>query len=150
MAKTSPRTRANSLAATAVIGLLVLGGCAPIEHQAGNLPQEPQLSKLTPGVSSKEDVVRALGTPSTTGTFAADKWYYVSQYSEAVAFFEPELLDQRVVVISFNGDGVVEDIDHLDRDNGQFVQMVERKTPTAGHSLTAIEQILGNIGRVGN
>lgn len=128
---------------------LLASACAPIEHRAGNLPDQDQLSQIQPGVSAKEDVVKILGTPSTVGTFDSDAWYYVSRYTETTAFLSPDLVDQQVTIVTFDKDGKVEKIKRLGMEDGQEIQMVARTTPTVGNELGAVEQILGNLGRFG-
>ena len=43
--------------------------------------------------------------------------------------------------------GNVSKIEQLDKDAGQNVDLVARTTPTSGHDLGMMEQVLGNIGR---
>jgi hypothetical protein len=62
-------------------------------------------------------------------------------------FFAPEVLEQQVVIISFDKDGIVSGIDRLDKENGNQVQIVERTTPTAGAEMTFLQQMFGNLGR---
>jgi outer membrane protein assembly factor BamE (lipoprotein component of BamABCDE complex) len=52
-----------------------------------------------------------------------------------------------VLVVRFDEQGILEEIGTLRGEDGQEVVLVSRETPTAGHELTLIEQIVGNIGR---
>ena len=38
-------------------------------------------------------------------------------------------------------------IERFDKNDGQEIKVVKRKTPTRGKELTVIEQLLGNVGR---
>ena len=49
--------------------------------------------------------------------------------------------------IKFDDNGTLASIDQLDKSAGIEVDPNDRTTPTVGHELTAIEQILGNVGR---
>ncbi|NIR45905.1 MAG: outer membrane protein assembly factor BamE, partial [Gemmatimonadetes bacterium] len=51
---------------------------------------------------------------------------------ERLAFFDPKLLEQQVVVIEFDESGVVRRIRQLTEKDGYPVQMVERVTPSPG------------------
>jgi outer membrane protein assembly factor BamE (lipoprotein component of BamABCDE complex) len=88
-----------------------------------------------------------LGAPSTLGTFEDSVWYYIGQNTTQFAFFREKIIEQKVVVIVFSDQGVVEQLEVLDQDALREISLSERTTPTAGHSLGFIEQILGNIGR---
>ena len=65
------------------------------------------------------------------------------------AFLDPEILERNVLVVRFDERGIVQRVEHLDKNDGREVQIVDRKTPTRGKELTVIEQLLGNVGRFG-
>jgi outer membrane protein assembly factor BamE (lipoprotein component of BamABCDE complex) len=127
--------------------VLWLAACAGTIDQRGNLPDPERLQEIQPGVHSKEEVADLLGSPSTIATFSDDKWYYISTRTSQIAFLEPAILDQRVIVIGFDGNGIVEEILEYSSEDGREIQMVNRTTPTAGQSLSVVKQLLGNIGR---
>ena len=52
-----------------------------------------------------------------------------------------------MIAVSFGGDGRVREIKQYELKDGKEVDMVARKTPTAGKELTIVEQILGNVGK---
>lgn len=134
------------LLALGLLGLS-LGACAPTLATRGNLTEAERLAEIRVGVSRREDVAGLLGTPSTIGTFNEDVWYYIGQRTEKTAFFKPTVIERKVVAVRFDKQGVVEKIDQLGKDDGQQVELVDRRTPTAGRDLNFLEQILGNVGR---
>ena len=107
----------------------------------------PPEELLNVGESQKEDVTRALGSPSSTSDFGEETWYYISARKERQAFFAPEVTDQKVVKITFDENGIMKSMKRYTLEDGKEVVMVEKTTPTEGHSLGFFEQILGNIGR---
>ncbi len=133
-----------------VFALVIAAGvsaCAPKTATRGNLPTEDKLSQVTVGVHKKDDVRTLLGAPSTIGTFEDSIWYYIGRRTTKFAFFRETVLDQKVVVMFFTEQDIVERIEIFDQDDLREISLVERKTPTAGHSLGFFEQLLGNIGR---
>lgn len=94
-------------------------------------------------------MVEQLGSPSSTASFGPETWYYISAHKQRKAFLEPEVLDQDVVQIEFNTAGLVDKIQTYTLKDGKKIDMVERTTPTEGHSMGVVEQILGNVGRFG-
>jgi outer membrane protein assembly factor BamE (lipoprotein component of BamABCDE complex) len=144
----STRRPARSLVLASVLGLgVLLGGCQEKILQHGNVPDEDQVVQIMPGQDDKNRVEQLLGSPSTTGTFGDDTWYYISKRTAQTAFFDPDTIDQGVLEIGFDAQGIVEDMKIYDQADGRLVATVDRTTPTHGNELTIIQQLLGNFGR---
>lgn len=143
-----PFASLRTLLLTGTIGLgVVLGGCQQKILQHGNVPDEEEVLQIQPGQDDKNRVEQLLGSPSTTGNFGEEIWYYVSKRTSQTAFFEPNTIDQGVLAISFDAQGIVQDMKVYDQADGRLVAMVDRETPTHGNELTFIQQMLGNLGR---
>ncbi|MGE5271631.1 MAG: outer membrane protein assembly factor BamE [Thiohalocapsa sp.] len=121
--------------------------CVPSVDQRGNLPEPDQLTQIHPGSTTKDQVAKILGTPSSTGIFDDKRWYYISRKTKQVAFFDPDVMDQQVFVVNFDGRGVVSSVDHKGLQDGREIEPAPGATPAPGRELTLVEQILGNIGR---
>lgn len=137
---------------TALLGSILLAGlaatgCSPTVATRGNLTDPQLVAELQPGQSRRDDVAAVLGTPTSVGTFDPNVWYYIGQKTEKTAFFEPEVMERRVVVARFDDNGVLREIKTLDKSNGQDIDLVERTTPTAGREMGFLEQMMGNVGR---
>jgi outer membrane protein assembly factor BamE (lipoprotein component of BamABCDE complex) len=126
---------------------ITAAACVPTVDQRGHLPEPDKLSQIHPGSTTRDEVVKILGTPSSTGVFDDKSWYYISRKTKQVAFFDPDVLDQQVYVVNFDGKGVVSSIDHKSLKDGREIAMAPGATPAPGRELTFLEQILGNIGR---
>ena len=88
-----------------------------------------------------------LGSPSISSDFGENTWIYVSGRTKTLAFLKEEILDRKIVYISFIETGVVDSIGTLSEKDGKQIELVSRKTPTAGQRITLIQQLIGNIGR---
>jgi outer membrane protein assembly factor BamE (lipoprotein component of BamABCDE complex) len=140
-------SKALFTALVAAAAAAMLSACVPNIDQRGNLPEPDKLAEIHPGATTKDQVAKILGTPSSTGIFDDKRWYYVSRKTKQVAFLDPDLLDQQVYIVNFNGKGVVQSVDHRGLKDGRDIAMAPGATPAPGRELTFIEQILGNIGR---
>ena len=69
---------------------VLAASCSPVINNRGNEPNPVLLVQIEPGVQSKEDVMRMLGSPSSQAMFEEETWFYISGKQEQVAFFAPE------------------------------------------------------------
>jgi outer membrane protein assembly factor BamE (lipoprotein component of BamABCDE complex) len=131
---------------------LMLAGLAACEHvtkveNRGYVEAESVRDELTVGKSTRSDVRRLLGSPSTISAYPPETWFYVSRSTETVGFLKPELTEQKVATIEFDEAGYVSKLENIGVDAAQEMDYVDRKTPTSGKSLGFFEQLLGNVGR---
>jgi len=135
------------LGALAIALPITLGACAPMVDVRGNAPDAELLAALKEGVTTRDQAREQLGSPSAIGTFDDNVWYYISKRTEQTSFFAPKVLEQRVVMLRFNDTGRLAEFKQLDLSDSNEITSVARETPTAGHNLTLIEQLVGNLGR---
>ncbi len=136
-----------SSAFAALSAAVALAGCSATVEQRGHLPPPDELAQIHPGKTTKEQVVKILGSPSSVGVFNDKDWYYISRRTKQFSFFDPAVLDQEVYVVDFNDDGVVQAVDHKTLSNGRDIVPVARTTPAPGRQLTFLEQLIGNLGK---
>lgn len=119
----------------------------PIVDNRGHVDTLSRFKQLRVGETKREQVQELLGTPSITNNFGAQTWYYVQNRKEAVAFLNPVIAQQKVTRIVFDANGVIEKLEQYDVGDAHNVELAEDITPTEGHELGVVEQILGNVGR---
>lgn len=123
-------------------------GCSPIAATRGNIPLEKVIKSIERDKQNRDQVMAILGSPSTKGSFGKQEtWYYIGKRTEALAFFEPKLLERKILAIKFDDRGIVETIASYDASAGKPVELVDRVTPTKGKELGVLQQIIGNFGR---
>lgn len=129
---------------------LLLGGlaaCSPTVSNHGYRIDPDRLAEVRPGVSSREEVYRLLGSPSSVGTFDTERWYYISQRSEQMSFYQSEITNQDVVTVDFDNGGIVRDVTTQDMSMAMAIEPSSDKTPTMGNEFSLVQQLLGNVGR---
>ncbi len=126
---------------------LLLGACVPTVQQYGQRIDPEVVARIRPGVTSKEEVFRLMGSPSATATFDDRRWYYVTQTVEKRSFYQEELTDQRVLILVFDDRGIVQRVEERGLERARAIEPVADATPTMGNELTLFEQLIGNIGR---
>src|SRR5438067_10496694 len=131
-----------------VSGAAALVSCAAAVDQRGHLPNPDKLAEIHAGSTTKDEVAKILGTPSSVSVFNNDKsWYYISRRTSQTAFFEPNVLDQQVYIVEFDDQGVVRAVDHKLLEDGKEITPVARATPAPGRELSFLEQLIGNLGK---
>ncbi|MDZ5696891.1 MULTISPECIES: outer membrane protein assembly factor BamE [Phyllobacteriaceae] len=107
---------------------------------------DEQALELVPEGSSREQVLLALGTPSTTATFDNEVFYYISQKRvRGAAFMKPRLVDQQVLAVYFNNDQRVERIAHYGMKDGKLFDFITRTTPTGGKDQNFLAQMIAGV-----
>ncbi|WP_295812786.1 outer membrane protein assembly factor BamE [uncultured Nitratireductor sp.] len=111
---------------------------------------DEQALELVPVGSSREQVLLALGSPSTTATFDNEAFYYISQKRvRGAAFMRPRLVEQKVLAVYFGDDERVSKIANYGLEDGKVFDFISRTTPTGGKEQTFIGQILAGASKGG-
>tara|TARA_R110001592_G_scaffold79054_1_gene236702 strand:+ start:34662 stop:35117 length:456 start_codon:yes stop_codon:yes gene_type:complete len=124
----------------------MITACTPMVAQHGNMLQDFQIEEIQPGTDTRSDVLRIFGSPTTQSTFNNDVWYYIGQETEKRSILDHEVVDERIIAVTFDNEGIVSTVEHLDGDR-QNIPYARTKTPTHGNDLTFMQQLLGNLGR---
>lgn len=136
---------AGVLAAAA--SAILIAGCQPTVSTHGHAIDPTVLGEIQPGVTSREEVTKLLGSPSTADTFTKESWYYISQRSEVMSFYQADITQQDVVRITFDANGIVDDVNTHGLELAQAVTPDGNRTRTMGNELTVVQQFISNIGR---
>jgi outer membrane protein assembly factor BamE (lipoprotein component of BamABCDE complex) len=159
------RPRGARLLAAAAVAVLGLGACSYLpagpnlprlneiwsspSQVRGHFVQAEDLTQITPGVSTRNDVQAALGSPTSTSTFDDSEWFYIGSITRQRPAQVQAVDDQQVVVIRFDQGGTVREVRRLGQEDARRVRVVERITPSPGNERSLMQQLFGNIGRVG-
>ncbi len=140
----------NGFVKLTLIGLtaLMVSACNPTLRNHGYVPTKDKPQAVNPDTDTKATILARLGNPSVTSTFDEDVWYYLSSTRQRLAYLRPLTEERTITAISFNDDGQVQKVAEYGIENGQYVNYVDRKTPTRGRELSMLEQIFGTIGVV--
>ncbi len=126
---------------------LSLNACTPMLDAHGDSPDPEKLALLKIGETPYTQVQNILGTPSSKTVFDSEYWLYISSVQERIAFFKPKETERHITVLKFDNNGILQEIQQKDMNDGMSVAIDQDKTETSGHSVSLIEQFIGNIGR---
>lgn len=128
------------------LSTLIASACAPTLATRGNLIEDEQITKVKLGFHTRSDVMRAMGSPTTTAPFDDHVWYYIGQETTKKGILDPEVVNERIVMVTFDNAGVVQKIEDIDAER-MDVALSRERTQTHGNDYTVMQQLLGNLGR---
>lgn len=131
---------------------ILLTACNPTLRNHGYIATKDKPQEVETGSDTKASVLARLGNPSVKGTFdeelTTDTWYYMSATRQRFAYLRPVIEERSITAITFNEDGQVVKVAEYGIEDGQYVNYVDRKTPTRGRELSVLEQVFGTLGRL--
>jgi len=133
----------------ALMAVPLLSGCARVRDHRGYIVDETLVSAIQPGVDNKQSVEGALGRPTFVSQFGKEEWYYISRETRRLAFANPTAVDQKMLIVKFDANGNVAELDRRGLEFASKISPTGDKTPTLGRERGFFEDLFGNIGAVG-
>ena len=133
---------------TIALAAALVTGCASNRAHKGAVIDPQLASSIQPGVDNKASVAKLLGRPSFTGEFTPDDWYYVSRDTNQLAFRNPRVTKQTVMLVRFDQAGNVTSVQRTGKDLVLALNPSDRSTPTLGRKQSFFEELFGGIGSV--
>ncbi len=134
-------------AAMAACLLSSTSACTRIKDAKGYIADDQLIAMLQPGVDNKGSVQKTLGRPTVISEVDANRWYYVSQRTEQLAFMRPKPKAHQVLAVSFDAKGNLVKTEKLGLDQIVSVDASGDKTPTRGKESGFWDNLFGDIGR---
>ena len=137
---------ARHLALAIVVALPAISGLTGCTTQQvmrhGAIISSDQLD-LIPVGSSRDQVLLALGSPSTTGQFKSEVFYYISQTKvRRYTYQKSRVTEQKVLSVYFDDANTVSRVAQYGLQDGKVFDFISRTTPTGGKDYTFLNQLL--------
>ncbi|MCC8371297.1 MAG: outer membrane protein assembly factor BamE [Rickettsia endosymbiont of Pseudomimeciton antennatum] len=126
--------------------LLTLCSCQTIESR-GQYVDDNLLATLEEKRLSKSEVEDLIGTPTIIPDYTPNTWYYVQRSLSRRAWFEPKVIEQKIVKITFNKKNVIEEVLVLSDSHKNDINIMGEYTKTYGTESTGLQKFVKNIGR---
>ena len=127
--------------------LFGMAGCSATYRNHGYVPTQDDLEQVVVGIDTRASVEDTLGTAGSTSVLEDNAMYFVRSRVRTFALLEPEVVEREVVAVSFDTNGVVQNVESFGLERGQAVQLSRRVTESSVANKTFLRQLLGNIGR---
>jgi outer membrane protein assembly factor BamE (lipoprotein component of BamABCDE complex) len=136
----------NSILLVAVLAIMATSCNKEINVHGFNF-EHADLSVIKVAETSKQQLIQEMGSPTAQSDFGEKKLYYISTKTEKIAFFEPKVLEQKILCISLDNSDIVKKVDQFTLSDAHKISFSENYTDIQGNSITAMQQILTNIGK---
>jgi outer membrane protein assembly factor BamE (lipoprotein component of BamABCDE complex) len=131
-----------------LLGAASLSACVGINEHRGFVLDEQLAQSIQVGVDNKASVTKTLGSPTFTGQFDPNDWYYLSRDTHQFAFRDPRVTEQKLLHVRFDPAGNVAAISTTGKELIASVDPVGDYTPTLGRKRSFFSELFGNIGTI--
>ena len=138
---------ARLLALVVALGLLAGCGAAKLKDGHGYIPDDALLKEVRVGIDTKDTVSRLIGPPGTEGIVDDRGWYYVQSDYETFLWRAPVEVDRKVLAVSFDERGIVENVETFGLERGRVVVLTRRVTTSNTRGIGFLRQLFSNLGR---
>ena len=128
--------------------LASLAACSPRFNNHGYVPPAEDLNSLVVGVDSRATVDDVVGAPSASGLLSGGDYYYVRSRIKEVGLYRPEVVERRVLAISFDQNDTIANIEQFSLADGRVVPLTRRVTDSSVVGKGFLRQLLGNFGNI--
>jgi outer membrane protein assembly factor BamE (lipoprotein component of BamABCDE complex) len=133
----------------ALMTAMVVAGCSATYRNHGYIPPEDELQELVVGIDTRATVEDLVGPPSSGGILEQGNYFYVRSRTKTLGLRAPREIEREVLAVSFDGEGVLSNIETFGLEEGRVVRLTRRVTASSVTDVSIVRQLLGNIGRIG-
>lgn len=128
------------------LGLVAMVACTAQYRNHGYVPLPEDLEKIKVGVDTIDSVNEAVGTPSASGVLGENGYYYVRSRVRHYGARKPEVIERRLVAITFDAKGVVRNVEEFALEDGNVVPLTRRVTDNGITNESFLRGIFKNLG----
>lgn len=134
---------------SAISAVLLLSSCSAMIDVHGDAIDPDSLALLKPQETKYTEVQKILGSPSSKTIFDGENWIYLHSKQERVAFFKPKEIYRNLTILKFDRNGVLQKIETKTLEQGRSFTPDPATTQMGTDSLTVLDQMISNVGRMG-
>ena len=134
-------------AALATLMASIVSACSESYQNHGYVPSEEDLGILEVGADTRGSVDEIIGAPGVSG-LGGDDYYYIKSRIATYGPRKPKVVDREIVVISFNSNETIENIERFGLEDGNVVRLSRRVTDSSVVNTNILRQLFGNFGNI--
>lgn len=129
-----------------VFFLLVITGCQSIDVR-GQFVSDSAIEQINIKKPNQEELVSMIGTPTYVPDYSSSTWYYIQRSLARRAWFDPKVVQQRIIKITFGSNKKVSEAALLKDSQNESIIANSTYTKTHGTEQSGIQKFVKNIGR---
>ena len=126
-----------------IFSIFIFNGCTEKISISGKIMNND--SAIYNNIKTKEELISELGSPSYIDP-VENKYYYYSEKTKTINFFNTELEERKLIVYSFNDDTNIKSVNEYNLENENEVKLIEERTKSNLIKQGLIEKIFGGVG----
>jgi len=131
-----------------ILTVSLVTGCTTTYKDHGYLPLEESLNQVAIGKDNRGFVTGLLGSPIGSGVLDDGAIFYISTRIKTYLFYEPKVVSRDMIVVSFDSQDKVSNVERFSLEDGRIVVLSRRVTEAPVKGPKILSQILGNFGNV--
>ncbi len=129
-----------------ILMLLLLGSCQSIDVR-GQFVSDNAIEEINSKKLTQDKIIDLIGTPTYVPEYTNNTWYYIQRSLAKRAWFEPKVVEQRIVKITFNNKEKVSGASLLQDIHNENINIESKYTKAQGTEQGSLQKFVKNIGR---
>lgn len=129
-----------------VLLLLILSGCQSVDVR-GQFVSDSAIKQINSKKPNQEQLIDMIGTPTYVPDYSENTWYYIQRSLSRKAWFDPKVVQQRIVKITFAKNKNVSEAFLLKNSQNEAISANSSYTKTQGTEQNSLQKFVKNIGR---
>lgn len=125
---------------------LFLSACQTVDVR-GHYVSDSLIAEINKGNLTQEQVIEKIGTPSYIPEYTQNTWYYMQRSLTKKAWFDPKVIEQRIVKVTFNQNNIATKAELIENSQKENINIQKEFTPTPGTELNGVQKFVKNMGR---
>lgn len=128
---------------------MFLTSCVDNSYRLGYLFDQSDYQLVQEGVTSKERVLKIMGSPTLISNLDDDEtWIYYSEKVERTLFFIPDIKERTIFTLKFDKSETVRSVDRLDLSDEKKMNFASQYTEVNSNKIGFFKSIFSNVGQV--
>ncbi len=129
--------------------IINLTSCIKNTYRSGYLFDLSDHQLVQEGITSKERVLKIMGSPTIISNLDDETWIYYSEESERILFFIPDIKERTILTLKFDRSETVNNLQIITlADEDQKMKFVSKYTKVSSNKIGFFKSIFSNVGQV--
>lgn len=129
-----------------ILILILLSACQSIDVR-GQFVSNSAIEEINSKKLTQDEIVDLIGTPTYIPEYSNNTWYYIQRSLAKRAWFEPRVVEQRIIKIIFNDNGKILGASLLQGLHNENINIESKYTKVYGTEQGSLQKFVKNIGR---